>query len=69
MKKTVTVKKRKFYVEYSVRNEKWKAVAIEQPSTNNQLYTLPAPWSCEADTEEDLNQKLNQHFEKIRKKI
>ncbi|VGO21561.1 nucleotidyltransferase domain-containing protein [Pontiella sulfatireligans] len=37
-----------------------------EPPTNNQLYTLPAPWSCEADTEEELNQMLNQYFDKMR---
>lgn len=66
MRKIVTIEDRKFYVDTYSLNGNWKAVVVMQPPTNNQLYTLPAPWSCEADTEEELNQKLDQYFDKMR---
>ena len=67
MKKNVTVGERTFHIDCANSDKKWKAVVVMQPPTNNQLYTLPAPWSCEADTEEELNRKIDQYFEKMRK--
>ena len=67
MKKEVTIDDRNFHVKYSESDGKWEAVVIELPPTNDQLYTLPSPWSCAADTEEDLNKKLNQYFQKMHK--
>lgn len=61
--KTITVEERKFKVSHSPSEEKWTAHEIAKLPSNNQLYALSSPWSCEAKSEEELDQKLNQYVE------
>ena len=63
-RKIVTIGEKAYLVIATESDGKWSALVVPKPPPDGQPYIFP-PWTCDAESEDELDAKLDRHFEKL----